>query len=801
MNTHEKDILPVLALKDVIFMPESIVSIFVGRPKTLNAVRNAVNTNRDILLVLQKDSGGDEDASPGSLHEVGVIAEITQFITLPEQHMKINFHTKGVARIDEAWEEDGMIVARQSPLGGEVLGDPEENTLVDLLRTEFADFISSMGDEAGQNMVNLSQSLEQEDDPSRLTFIIASSILHPLKERQALIEEGSVKGRMRMLIQFIIALKEERKAKIDVRERLVSQMNQNQRTHYLNEQMKAIQQELNKGEGTDEFEELEERINASGMTEEALGKARSELQRLRAMPQSSHEYSMSRTYLDWLLDLPWTKQETDRPSASEAQERLDAGHFGLAKVKDRILEHIVVQSRSDKVKGPILCLVGPPGVGKTSLGKSMADAMGRSFVRVSLGGVHDESEIRGHRKTYVGAMPGKIINAMKKAGSVDPVILLDEIDKVGTSHRGDVSAALLEVLDPEQNKDFTDHYLNVGYDLSRAIFITTANSYDIPGPLMDRMEVIQLSGYTEDEKVRIAKDHLIAKQREENSVEEGEVALTDEALRHIIRYYTREAGVRNLERTIGQLMRKAITEMEKGAFAAHGPVSITGDVVEKYLGPRKHSYGLAEQKDQVGFVNGLAWTSVGGDILHIETLKLPGTGKVKATGKLGDVMKESIEAAFSYVKAIAPEMGIRPPEFKKRDLHIHLPEGAIPKDGPSAGLAMVTAMVSAMTGIPVRKDIAMTGEVTLRGNALRIGGLKEKLLAALRGGIKTVLIPRENERDLVEMPENILKGINIIPVDDVRQVLSHALTSVPEAILWDEAHEEAEEERLRSVKH
>ena len=571
-------------------------------------------------------------------------------------------------------------------------------------------------------------------------------------------------------------------------------MERTQREYYLNEQMKAIQQELGDGEeGQNELTELEEKIEETKLSSEAREKADAELKKLKNMSPMSAEATVVRNYLDWMLGLPWGKKSRVKKDLNNAQKVLDADHYGLEKVKERIVEYLAVQQRSKKLKGPIMCLVGPPGVGKTSLGKSVAKATGREFIRISLGGVRDESEIRGHRRTYIGSMPGKIIQALKKAKTTNPLILLDEIDKMGQDFRGDPASAMLEVLDPEQNSTFVDHYLEVEYDLSNVMFLTTANSYNMPGPLLDRMEIITLAGYTEDEKREIATRHLLPEVVKDHGLKKGEFSVSESALTDMIRYYTREAGVRNLKRELSKLARKAVTKLVKKEAQA---VDVTPAALDDYLGVRKHRFGLAEQEDQVGVVTGLAWTSVGGDLLSIEALRLPGKGRMKTTGKLGDVMKESIDAASSYVRSIAPEIGVKPPQFEKWDIHVHVPEGATPKDGPSAGLAMVTSIVSVLTGIPVKKDLAMTGEVTLRGNALAIGGLKEKLLAALRGGIKTVLIPAENEKDLREIPDNVKEGLTIIPVSHVSEVLEHALVRKPESVDWDEAAEEAAAQAL-----
>jgi ATP-dependent Lon protease len=573
-------------------------------------------------------------------------------------------------------------------------------------------------------------------------------------------------------------------------------MERTQREYYLNEQMKAIQRELgDDGEGQNEVAELEKRIAETQLSKEAREKAEAEVKKLKNMSPMSAEATVVRNYLDWMLSIPWGKKSRVKKDLNNAQKVLDDDHYGLVKVKERIVEYLAVQQRSKKLKGPILCLVGPPGVGKTSLGKSVARATGREFIRISLGGVRDESEIRGHRRTYIGSMPGKIIQALKKAKTTNPLILLDEIDKMGHDFRGDPASAMLEVLDPEQNSTFIDHYLEVEYDLSNVMFLTTANSYNMPSPLLDRMEIIPLAGYTEDEKREIAKQHLIDKQVKNHGLKKGEYELTDEALTDIIRYYTREAGVRSLEREIAKTARKAVTRIIRGDAKS---LKITPEVLEDFLGVRKFRYGLAEKEDQIGVVTGLAWTSVGGELLSIEALRLPGKGRMKTTGKLGDVMKESIDAAASFVRSIAPDIGVKPPQFEKWDIHVHVPEGATPKDGPSAGVGMVTSIVSVLTQIPVRKDIAMTGEVTLRGNVLAIGGLKEKLLAALRGGIKTVLIPEENVKDLAEIPDNVKQGLTLIPVTNVRDVLEHALVRKPEPVEWDEAAEEAAAAALKS---
>jgi ATP-dependent Lon protease len=622
-----------------------------------------------------------------------------------------------------------------------------------------------------------------------LADLVSGHLGIEVHQKQDLLETLNVAERLEKVFGLMQGEMSVLQVEKKIKSRVKTQMERTQREYYLNEQMKAIQKELGDGdEGEGEVAELEGRIAKTKLSKEAREKADAEIKKLKNMSPMSAEATVVRNYLDWMLSIPWGEKSRVKKDLSKAQKVLDDDHFGLEKVKERIIEYLAVQQRSKKLKGPILCLVGPPGVGKTSLGKSVAKATGREFIRISLGGVRDESEIRGHRRTYIGSMPGKIIQALKKAKTTNPLILLDEIDKMGQDFRGDPASAMLEVLDPEQNSTFVDHYLEVEYDLSNVLFLTTANSYNMPGPLLDRMEIIPLAGYTEDEKAEIARQHLIAKQVKNHGLNASEFVLTDEALQEMIRTYTREAGVRNLEREIAKLARKAVTKIVRKQAEK---VEVTPEVLEDMLGVKRFKYGLAEDVDQVGVVTGLAWTSVGGDLLHIEALKLPGKGRMKTTGKLGDVMKESIDAAASYVRSISPQIGVAPPQFDRMDIHVHVPDGATPKDGPSAGLAMVTSIVSVLTGIPVRKDIAMTGEVSLRGNAMQIGGLKEKLLAALRGGIKTVLIPADNEKDLPEIPDNVKAGMEIIPVSHVSEVLKLALVRDPVPIEWDAAAEEA----------
>ena len=631
--------------------------------------------------------------------------------------------------------------------------------------------------------------VSESDDPAKLADLVSGHLGIEVAQKQELLETLSVSERLEKVYGLMQGEMSVLQVEKKIKTRVKSQMERTQREYYLNEQMKAIQKELGDGEeGEGEVAELEQKIDETKLSKEAREKADAELKKLKNMSPMSAEATVVRNYLDWMLSIPWGTKSRVKKDLNKAQTVLDDDHYGLEKVKERIVEYLAVQQRSKKLKGPIMCLVGPPGVGKTSLGKSVARATGREIIRISLGGVRDESEIRGHRRTYIGSMPGKIIQALKKAKTTNPLILLDEIDKMGQDFRGDPASAMLEVLDPEQNSTFTDHYLEVEYDLSNVMFLTTSNSYKMPGPLLDRMEIIPLAGYTEDEKREIAKQHLIPKQIKNHGLKPKEFELSEDALSDIVRYYTREAGVRNLEREIAKVARKSVTKIIKKEVE---DITVTSENLDDFLGVRKFRFGLAEEKDQVGVVTGLAYTSVGGELLNIEALRLPGKGRMKTTGKLGDVMKESIDAASSYVRSIAPEIGVKPPRFEKWDIHVHVPEGATPKDGPSAGLAMVTSIVSVLTGIPVRKDIAMTGEVTLRGNALAIGGLKEKLLAALRGGIKTVLIPRENEKDLSEIPDNVKDGLTIIPVDHVNDVLKLALVDAPEPVDWDEAAEEA----------
>jgi ATP-dependent Lon protease len=775
---------PVLPLRDIVVFPHMVVPLFVGREKSVRALEEVMQDDKQILLSSQIDPAVDDPTAEG-IFRVGVLANVLQLLKLPDGTVKVLVEGKARVKITEFVPNETFFEARATVLKEEP-GDPA--TVRALLR--------SVGEEF-QRYAKIKKNIPEEalasvadtKEPDKLADLVAGHLGIEVAQKQDILETLDVAERLEKVYGLMQGEMSVLQVEKKIKTRVKSQMERTQREYYLNEQMKAIQRELGDGEdGANEIAELEERIRKTKLSKEAREKAEAEVKKLKSMSPMSAEATVVRNYLDWMLSIPWGVKSRVKKDLHAAEAVLDADHYGLEKVKERIVEYLAVQSRSAKLKGPILCLVGPPGVGKTSLGKSVAKATGREFIRISLGGVRDESEIRGHRRTYIGSMPGKIIQAMKKAKTTNPLILLDEIDKMGHDFRGDPASALLEVLDPEQNNTFVDHYLEVEYDLSNVLFLTTANSYNMPGPLMDRMEIIPLAGYTEDEKIEIAKRHLIPKQVKNHGLRAKEFELTDGALSEIVRTYTREAGVRNLEREIAKIARKAVTELIKKET---DKVTVTGENLETYLGVKKFRYGLAEKEDQIGVVTGLAWTSVGGDLLSIEALRLPGKGRMKTTGKLGDVMKESIDAASSFVRSISPSIGVKPTKFDTVDIHVHVPEGATPKDGPSAGVAMVTSIVSVLTQIPVRKDIAMTGEVTLRGNVLAIGGLKEKLLAALRGGIKTVLIPEENAKDLPEIPDNVKTGLTIIPVGHVSEVLRHALVRAPEPIEWDEAAEEA----------
>lgn len=775
---------PVLPLRDIVVFPHMIVPLFVGREKSVKALEEVMADDKQILLSSQIDPGVDDPTEDG-IYRHGVLANVLQLLKLPDGTVKVLVEGRSRVRITDYLDNENFFEANAEVLEEET-GD--EATVEALLRSvgeEFERYAKIKKNIPEEALATVADSRE----PQKLADLVSGHLGIEVEQKQELLETLSVAERLEKVYGLMQGEMSVLKVEKKIKTRVKSQMERTQREYYLNEQMKAIQKELGDGEdGQNEVLELEQKIAETKLSKEAREKADAEIKKLKSMSPMSAEATVVRNYLDWMLSIPWGTKSRVKKDLLRAEKVLDDDHYGLEKVKERIVEYLAVQQRSAKLKGPILCLVGPPGVGKTSLGKSVARATGREFIRISLGGVRDESEIRGHRRTYIGSMPGKIIQALKKAKTTNPLILLDEIDKMGQDFRGDPASAMLEVLDPEQNGTFVDHYLEVEYDLSNVMFLTTANSYNMPGPLLDRMEIIPLAGYTEDEKREIARQHLIDKQIKNHGLKKGEFEITDEALTEIIRTYTREAGVRNLERELAKLTRKAVTKIIRKDAEK---VQITEENLDDFLGVKKFRYGLAEEEDQVGVVTGLAYTSVGGELLSIEALRLPGKGRMKTTGKLGDVMKESIDAASSYVRSISPSIGVKPPQFDKLDIHVHVPEGATPKDGPSAGLAMVTSIVSVLTQIPVRKDIAMTGEVTLRGNALAIGGLKEKLLAALRGGIKTVFIPQENEKDLIEIPDNVKEGMKIIPVSHVSEVLEQALVRQPEAIEWDEAAEEA----------
>ena len=774
-ESQGSSLFPVLPLRDIVVFPHMIVPLFVGREKSIHALEEVMKEDKQILLVAQKNASQD-DPGPDDIYRVGTVSSVLQLLKLPDGTVKVLVEGNSRARIDSFVDNPRFFQVHAEVLP-EADSDPREvEAMARAAVTQFEQYVKLNKKVPPEVLVSLSQI----EDPGKLADTVAAHLSLKIAEKQELLETSSLAERLERLYGFmegeISVLQVEKR----IRSRVKRQMEKTQREYYLNEQMKAIQKELGEiEEGKDEASEIEERIKRTKLSKEARDKARAELKKLRTMSPMSAEATVVRNYLDWMLSIPWKKRTKVSKDIKRAQQILDTDHYGLDKVKERIVEYLAVQQRVDKMKGPILCLVGPPGVGKTSLGKSLAKATGRNFVRFSLGGVRDEAEIRGHRRTYIGSLPGKIIQSMKKAKSSNPLFMLDEIDKMGQDFRGDPSSALLEVLDPEQNINFNDHYLEVDYDLSDVMFVCTANTLRMPQPLLDRMELIRLAGYTEDEKLEIAKRHLIPKQRREHGLKDAEWTLSDEALIDLIRYYTREAGVRSLEREIANLARKSVKEIVAGD---RKEVRITRRNLDKLAGVRKFRYGEAELEDQVGATTGLAWTEVGGELLTIEAVTVPGKGKMTITGKLGDVMQESIQAARSYVRSRSPMLGIKADVFDKFDIHIHVPEGATPKDGPSAGIAMVTSIVSVLTKIPVRASVAMTGEVTLRGRVLPIGGLKEKLLAALRGGLKTVLIPKDNAKDLADIPDNVKKGLEIIPVASVDEVLKRALTRQPEPL-------------------
>ena len=776
--------LPLLPLRDIVVFPHMIVPLFVGREKSVKALEEVMKADKQILLATQR-TASDDEPSADAIHTTGVIASVLQLLKLPDGTVKVL--VEGGVRVEiSAYTERTDFYEAVCDVIEEDPGDVSElEALMRTVSSKFDDYVKLNKKVPPEALASLSQIRE----PGKLSDSISAHLAVKIEEKQSLLEEPDVTRRLERILGLmegeIGVLQVEKK----IRSRVKRQMEKTQREYYLNEQMKAIQRELGEGDDSrEELAELEDKLADAKLSKEARTKADAEFKKLRNMSPMSAEATVVRNYLDWILSVPWGKRKRLKSDLGRAETVLETDHYGLDKVKERILEHLAVQARTKKLKGPILCLVGPPGVGKTSLGRSIAKATGRDFVRMSLGGVRDEAEIRGHRRTYIGSMPGRIIQSMKKVNSSNPLFLLDEIDKLGADYRGDPASALLEVLDPEQNANFNDHYLEVDYDLSDIMFVTTANTLNLPQPLLDRMEIIRIAGYTEDEKVEIAKRHLLPKQMKNHALKESEWSLSEDAIRDLIRYYTREAGVRNLEREIANLARKSVVRIERGTAAS---IAITAENLGEFAGVRKHRFGETEDHDQVGIVTGLAWTEVGGDLLTIEAVRMPGRGKMMVTGNLRDVMKESISAANSFVQSRAPSLGIKPTIFRAADIHVHMPEGATPKDGPSAGVGMMTAIVSVLTGIPVRKDIAMTGEITLRGRVLPIGGLKEKLLAALRGGVKTVLIPKDNEKDLAEIPDNVKEGMEIIPVETADEVLMRALVEPVEPVEWTEADEAA----------
>ncbi len=768
--------IPVLPLRDVVVYPHMVIPLFVGREKSIKALEAAMENDKQILLVAQK-SAAEDDPKADDMYRIGTVSSILQLLKLPDGTVKVLVEGSKRAKILNFTEADEYFTAQAKLHEEETIDEREAEVLVRSLTTQFDQYVKLNKKIPPEILTSLS-SIE---DPSRLVDTIAAHMSLKIEEKQKILENFSLRERVEQLMGLMESEIDLLQVEKRIRGRVKRQMEKSQREYYLNEQMKAIQKELGEMEEVpNEIEELEKKIETAGMSKEAKSKAKAELNKLKMMSPMSAEATVVRNYLDWLVGVPWKKRSKVRHDLARAEQVLEEDHYGLEKVKERILEYLAVQQRMKKMKGPILCLVGPPGVGKTSIGKSIARATNRKFIRMALGGVRDEAEIRGHRRTYIGSMPGKVIQNLHKIGTRNPLFLLDEIDKMAMDFRGDPASALLEVLDPEQNYTFNDHYMEVDYDLSEVMFVATSNTMNIPAPLLDRMEVIRLSGYTEDEKVNIALKYLVAKQMKANGLKEGEIEITEEAVRDIVRYYTREAGVRNLEREIAKICRKVVKDVL--LTPSEETVVVKSDNLEKYLGVRRFRFGLAEEGNRIGQVTGLAWTEVGGDLLTIETAVMPGKGKHSITGQLGDVMKESIQAALSVVRSRANILGIDPEEFEKKDIHVHVPEGAIPKDGPSAGIGMCTALVSALTGIPVRSDVAMTGEITLRGEVLPIGGLKEKLLAAHRGGIKVVLIPHENERDLTEIPDNIKEKLDIRTVRWIDEVLDVALIRRPEPL-------------------
>jgi ATP-dependent Lon protease len=772
------DVYPVLPLRDIVVFPHMIVPLFVGREKSIRALEEVMKSDKPILLATQKNAADDDPASD-AIFSAGTLASVLQLLKLPDGTVKVLVEGSTRAQVTRFVAGDGFFQAEALAIADEPIEKIEAEALSRSVVSEFESYVK-LNKKISPEVVT---AVNQIDDYGKLADTIASHLAIKLSDKQAILEMRSIAKRFEKCLALMESEISVLQVEKRIRTRVKRQMEKTQREYYLNEQMKAIQKELGDEEGKDEMSELEERIKSTRLTKEAREKALAEVKKLRQMSPMSAEATVVRNYLDWLLSIPWQKRSKIKKDLPAAETILDADHFGLDKVKERIVEYLAVQQRANKLTGPILCLVGPPGVGKTSLGKSIARATGREFVRMSLGGVRDEAEIRGHRRTYIGSMPGKVIQSMRKAKTSNPLFLLDEIDKMGMDFRGDPSSALLEVLDPEQNSTFNDHYLEVDYDLSGVMFVTTANTLNIPPALMDRMEIIRIAGYTEDEKLEIAKRHLLPNSMSKHGLDAKEWVVEDSAVMELIRRYTREAGVRNLEREISNLARKAVKEILTHKSKV---IAVDGKNVAEFLGPPKFRYGEIEADDQVGLVTGLAWTEVGGELLTIEGVMMPGKGRMTVTGNLKDVMKESISAAASYVRSRAVDFGIEPPLFDKRDIHVHVPEGATPKDGPSAGVGMATVIVSMLTGIPVRRDIAMTGEITLRGRVLPIGGLKEKLLAALRGGIKKVLIPEDNVKDLAEIPSSVKNGLEIVPVSRMDEVLAQALIRRPIPIVWEE---------------
>ncbi|NBC21401.1 MAG: endopeptidase La [Alphaproteobacteria bacterium] len=783
----ETKTLPVLPLRDIVVFPDMVAPLFVGRDKSVRALEMVEENENEIMLVAQKDASVDEPGE-NDVYTVGTVATILQLLKLPDGTVKVLVEGRGRAALTQLHDRGDYFEADLEVADPAETSDEDIEALVRAVVEQFEHYVKLNRKIPPESVSTISQTSE----PGRLADAVASQLSVKLADKQELLELTDPRERLEKVFALMEGemgmLQMERK----IKNRVKRQMEKTQREYYLNEQMKAIQRELGEqGEGgeRDEISELEEKLAEKKLPEEARTKVDAEIKKLRQMSPMSAESTVVRNYLDWIVSLPWGERKEIEIDLDKAQKQLDDDHYGLEKVKERIIEYLAVQKRTEQLRGPILCLVGPPGVGKTSLGRSIAEATGRDFVRVSLGGVRDEAEIRGHRRTYIGSMPGRVIQSMKKASSGNPFFLLDEVDKMGMDFRGDPASALLEVLDPEQNANFNDHYLELDYDLSDVMFVTTANSLNMPQPLLDRMEIIRIAGYTEDEKLEIAKRHLLPKIRENHGLKEDEWMVTDGAIIDLVRYYTREAGVRNLEREIARLARKSVREIAQDE--AVNAVTITPENLSDYAGVRKFRYGLADETDQIGAVTGLAWTETGGDLLPVEAVSMPGRGAMKVTGNLRDVMKESIQAASSLVRSRAVTLGIKPTVFNTTDIHVHVPEGATPKDGPSAGIAMTTAIVSLLTGNPVSREVAMTGEVTLRGRVLPIGGLKEKLLAALRGGIRTVLIPQDNEKDLVDIPDNVKNELSIVPVSDINEVFARALTRPLKPISWSEEDEAA----------